>query len=112
MNITKKNIRILMDKVFGELWIQILIPGTILLLMLLGAVSSFYPHESTFEQDLNFSLGLVGSAFYKMYEAGYESPVKWSIIILGFFIGSIYFYIGGLRDIEWEKKDNTELVTT
>lgn len=107
----KENIKIFIEEVFGWLWIWFLVPGCIFLLFFLGAINSFYPHESTFEQDLNFSSGYVGLAFYSMYEKGYEYPIRWSIIFAIFLIGSIYFYIDHLRDIKWVKESDDNITT-
>lgn len=69
-----------------------IMPMMIFILILLGALQTAYPHESTFEQDLNNSMGSLGGAFYNIYNVGVEDSewVKYFLIILGAFI---YFTI-------------------
>ena len=57
------------------LW-RLIVPMMVIILIFLGAVQVRYPHESTFQEDLNSSMGTLGLAFYSIYNVGLENP-RW-----------------------------------
>jgi hypothetical protein len=71
-------------------WWNFIIPIMILILILLGAVQAVYPYESTLQVDLNSSMGVLGDAFYSIYNAGLENP-NWIYYFLFIFV--ILFYL-------------------
>ncbi len=96
--------------IFFRFWI----PSMVIILFLLGSIHGTYQYESTFENDLNKTSGIVGGTFYKIYEIGEESPRQWFIFSLIAISGFLYFTIGDLRDlkkeINLETKNAQELI--
>jgi len=65
------------------IWIRFIIPMMVFILILLGAVQTVYPYESTFQEDLNASIGAMGMSVYSIYNIGAENPnwLYYSIIV-------------------------------
>lgn len=75
-----------------------------MIIFLLGALHEKFQYESTFSEDLNKSLGIAGSSFYKIYEKGEENPKIW---IFSFFIVLIYSIYSVIMDIISFIKENS-----
>ena len=71
---------------------RFIIPMMVLILVFLGAVQAKYPHESSFQEDLNTSMGTLGGAFYRIYGVGLENP-NWVYYFL-FILGGMAFFTG------------------
>lgn len=94
---TNKKITDIITSSCSIILFSFIIPTMLILFIFLGALQIKYPHESTFSEDLNSSLGNLGMGFYALYNTGVENP-KWFyyfFIILG---GFIYFTIDEIID--------------
>jgi len=103
----KKNIQLIIKEIIVPFWMYLILPSFLFMFIFLGALNGIYLYESNLENDLNVSLGIAGSAFYSMYEKGYDSPTMWVIICLVLFVAIFFFIISEIKYIEWDRDETS-----
>lgn len=93
----KYKVKKIIESSFGTILLDFIIPMMIIIIIFLGALQVKYPHESTIQHDLNYSLGNVGLAFYSIYNVGVENP-KWFYYFFIILAGYIYFVSSDIYD--------------
>lgn len=107
-----------LPKFIYELFISVFIPGTILIIILLGALQANYNYDSVFKQNVtNESIPIIQKALdnglvqgandliFKLYDMGQARPVLWLwLSILGF----IFLFILAFIRSFWDNRTDEE----